>query len=117
MLSRLLKLEPVPDIPFQNVLLTTSMGKCVSAAWAAGLIDGAETFDGGVILNLEQISEMMRRAAVCVGVEDPEAFTRAALERTVAEAAKNGEEITAAGMTRGQLAYFVAQLIPELEAH
>ena len=60
---------------------------------------------------------MMRRAAVCVGVEDPEAFTRAALERTVAEAAKNGEEITAAGMTRGQLAYFVAQLIPELEAH
>lgn len=114
MLARLLKLQPVSNAPFTDIKPNSTMGKCASAAWAAGLIDGSEKFKLGRTFTLEDIMEMMRRAAAYVGVKDPETFTREAMDRTIAEAAKNGEEITT-GMSRGALAYFIAQLIPVME--
>ena len=111
MLTRSLYLQPkegaVP--PYTDMTAKSWYYTYVAAGWAAGVIPSEETFRGDNALTEADARTIFTGAALCAGIEDAGVWANDVVDRVLAQARQEGENVDT--LNRGTAAAIVAQLI------
>lgn len=114
LLMRLLELPELEDYaaPYTDVRHTIWYAHAVTALWEAGLLPDGELFRPDDPLTTAEAIDILTRTGSYLGLEEPEAWARSAVEETYARQQEAGASTLGEGvLSRGAMAVLGAELL------